>query len=393
MSVSFRTIKRGKKGGFEATADSIKCLEEEIHAYEALEFRWREVQVFWFPLDRATMSNVVRGRDWRPPAADPGATDTRKLRQFLEAARPPDSIISLPNWRFAHMGLLLTAWANENGPKLFLIIDLFNNGIQVDHVLAIDFDAARKRLKDALHRRCQPDVDVFSAGIHESIDVEITELHAIVKDFEERSYNVFWFNSQHFTATVFERLTTKRLLSKLRFRWTSNHSARGGNVENLASRRDEVSDAMKVPQLKRLYLVDLDQCLFSYSPNEFGKSNKAMVVAGWASYMAGAVAVTIEGAGAGAGAAAAAAGAAGAGVAGPLLVAGGGSCLLPDIPTTKSQRCVHFPAAQSGSGTWMTHGFGPLTETGKSLETVGGRLSRLSQCLTANSKEKRLKVR
>ena len=66
-----------------------------------------------------------------------------------------------------------------------------------------------------------------------------------------------------------------------RYSWTSNHSARGSNEENLTSRHDDVSDDMKVPVLKRLYV--------------------AMVAGGWTNHIVGAA--DLEGAGAGAAAA------------------------------------------------------------------------------------------
>ena len=145
-----------------------------------LGFRLNEVQAFWFPMDSRTTAHVIRGRDWMRSTPRPdnnnnnnnktqnphgrskwntnhpkkGQHREAKLKSLLESARPPDNILSFTQWRFCHMGLILTASSsssssttnnntddennnnnNKNNkgsstPHLYIIIDLYQTGVR-----------------------------------------------------------------------------------------------------------------------------------------------------------------------------------------------------------------------------------------------------------------------
>lgn len=57
--------------------------------------------------------------------------ESKKLKFLLEPARPPDAILGFPQWRWCHMGLILSANPKKKAtertsesPSLYIIVDL-----------------------------------------------------------------------------------------------------------------------------------------------------------------------------------------------------------------------------------------------------------------------------
>ncbi|KAL7577960.1 hypothetical protein ACA910_007584 [Epithemia clementina (nom. ined.)] len=295
-----------KKNGAESTIDTLKHLEDEILPFDDLGFRLNEVQVFWLPMDRKAMTDNVRGRDWmrtndsssndvNESGTDKATESESQLKKLLEPARPPDSMIGYPQWRWCHMGLILSASSSKlagdektgTSTRLYIILDLYQTGVRTDHLL-VRSSLMHNKLKKLVINHCNQE-EVFSAGINQPTTSSSSDLGSLlehVQMFSECSYNPAFFNCQHFTSILFQRLTGENLSKCLRHRWTSNKSLQGDNP-NIISYVPGLSLAMKDHSLKGLCIVDIDELLFSYSCRLFGKSNQAAAGVGAAGIIAG----------------------------------------------------------------------------------------------------------
>ena len=344
-----------RKGrGIASTVESLEALEAAVLPFAELGFALHDVQVFWFPMNHGGRNSVERAfnsnTNLRPQIADEkqdhdtsnaqrrsiqgtggqresaailpisakfrgGKRQARdELKHVLEPARPPDSFLSLPQWRWCHMGLILSACdkatsvvrmpdkdtenehlepVSNKSPKspgvqphppcLYIILDLYETGVRVDNVLVASSSSKNSKisnlqLKKKVMDHCHPNGNVFSAGIREpTVQKDLECILDQVQAFEEWGYNPAFFNCQHFVSILFHRLTGKSLSKCLRHRWTSNRSLPGPNPNNLRAKTGVLSRAMTDAAILQdhLCVVDLDQLLFSYSPKFFDERNHA----------------------------------------------------------------------------------------------------------------------
>ncbi|KAL7577931.1 hypothetical protein ACA910_007562 [Epithemia clementina (nom. ined.)] len=114
------------------------------------------------------MANTFGRRDWTRGAVDHDIRVEKDADNnpwhfinggLLEAARPPDSIFGSPQWRWCHMGLILSA---EGPPpteitgtrsRLFILMDLYDTGVRTVHLL-VTGSLTQKKIKDFVSDQC-----------------------------------------------------------------------------------------------------------------------------------------------------------------------------------------------------------------------------------------------
>lgn len=322
------------------TQKALTHIEDRILLpYQDLDLVWKEIQVFWLPLrgynkEEAEENPATAETEETNPHSTVNKTNKSKKKKdnhinhnhikknyTLPAARPPDSSIGVVSeWRWCHMGIILVAKndnenenENNNNIQLQVLIDLHNSGIRIHHVLIGTKASQQQKMHDLLYQlMCsgnnndQDVVPIYSAGVQCPILPEQQNLSSIRHVVQSvRSYNVVYFNCQHFTSIAYQHFTGLSLRHKLRQRWTSSHrflsSWSNNNSTVSSSNNSTVSQSTNTSSntttirilrqleeaasqhdcLKRLQLVDAaEDLVWSYTPKFFGKTNQAALVGG-----------------------------------------------------------------------------------------------------------------
>eukprot|EP00546_Thalassionema_frauenfeldii_P012914 CAMPEP_0178917168 /NCGR_PEP_ID=MMETSP0786-20121207/13094_1 /TAXON_ID=186022 /ORGANISM="Thalassionema frauenfeldii, Strain CCMP 1798" /LENGTH=375 /DNA_ID=CAMNT_0020590683 /DNA_START=74 /DNA_END=1202 /DNA_ORIENTATION=+ len=297
-SLSSNSIKGNNTHHAISTEKALTHIEDRILPYQDLDFVWDDIQVFWLPL-RGYNKEEEELEEGENNSTGESSTEKKTTKKngknyTLKAARPPDSSVGVSEWRWCHMGIILVATSkNDDAVQLQVLIDLHNSGIRIHHVFGKN---AQRKMHDFLFQLCANDdaVPIYSAGVKQDVVAEQQELESIRQVVQSvRSYNVVYFNCQHFTSIAYQHFTGLSLRHKLRQRWTSNHRFSFTNSTINAISNDSGNNKKKsitisnfekaVSQhecLQRLQLVDAEELLWSYTPKFLGKTNRAAMVGG-----------------------------------------------------------------------------------------------------------------
>jgi len=80
------------------TAKSCQQIKNQILTFKGVGFRWKTVEVFWSPMNNEELMNAMKGRDFTQQSSSGNGNEDNS--SFLEPARPPDSLMGLPQWRY-----------------------------------------------------------------------------------------------------------------------------------------------------------------------------------------------------------------------------------------------------------------------------------------------------
>lgn len=285
-----------------STEKALTHIEDRILPYQDLGFVWDEIHVFWLPLRGYNKEEEEEKlEEDENNSTEKTNKRTNDKNYTLKAARPPDSsVLGVSEWRWCHMGIILVAKSKNNDDdeavQLQVLIDLHNSGIRIHHVFGTN---AHQKMHDFLFQLCANDdaVPIYSAGVKQNVVAEKQQLESIRQVVQSvRSYNVVYFNCQHFTSIAYQHFTGLSLRHKLRQRWTSNHrfsftnstisashNNSGNNINNKKKSITIRNFEKAVSQhecLQRLQLVDAEELLWSYTPKFLGKTNRAAMVGG-----------------------------------------------------------------------------------------------------------------